>query len=375
MSFIPFNKPCVLGNELNYIAEALRNRHTAGQGPFTQRCETFLTNELGAKAMLTTSCTHALEMTALLLNIQPGDEVIVPSFGFVSIANAFALRGATIRFADIRADTLNIDESLLPSLITKATKAIVIIHYGGVSCEMDPILRIAETHGIDVVEDNAHGLFGRYKGKYLGSFGRFGTLSFHETKNFSCGEGGALLMNRAEDLHNAAVIRDKGTNRRHFIEGLVDKYTWVGLGSSYSPSDILAAFLLAQFEQREAIQNRRMELWMHYFTELQSWASSHGVRLPHCPQDATHTAHVFYLLLPSLEDRNSLMMHLRNHEILSVFHYQPLHKSMMGQAYHHPNTCPTSESVADKLLRLPLYNTMSHEEITRVVKAVTAWPG
>jgi dTDP-4-amino-4,6-dideoxygalactose transaminase len=272
---VPFNRPCLAGNEYKYIAEAIANGHASGDGPFTRRCHEFLERELGVpRVLLTTSCTHALEMAALLLDCGPEDEVIVPSFTFVSTANAFALRGARLMFADIRPDTLNLDESCLESLITPRTKAIVVVHYAGVPCEMDSILALASRHGVRVVEDNAHGLFSRYKGTYTGKFGCLATQSFHETKNFTCGEGGALVINDADLLDRALVIREKGTNRNRFFRGEVDKYTWVDLGSSYLPSDLLAAFLYAQLEAREKIQEKRRRIWHGYHVALADWAAN-----------------------------------------------------------------------------------------------------
>src|SRR5437763_1680174 len=270
---IPFNKPCVVGKEFEYIQQAAENLHLSGDGPFTKRCEEFIEQELGVpRVLLTTSCTHALEMAALLLNIQAGDEVIVPSFTFVSTVNAFILRGARPVFIDVRPDTLNLDESKLEQLITSRTRAVVAVHYAGVGCEMDSILEIAGRHNVAVIEDNAHGLFGKYRGKYLGTFGSLASLSFHETKNFSCGEGGALLVNDPQFIERAEIIREKGTDRRRFFRGEVDKYTWVDLGSSYLPSDILAAFLYAQLETRELIQSRRAQIWSYYNEHLKDWA-------------------------------------------------------------------------------------------------------
>src|SRR6202790_401320 len=290
---IPFNRPCLAGNEYKYIAQAIANGHASGDGPYTRECHELLEKELGVpRVLLTTSCTHALEMAALLLDCGPEDEVIVPSFTFVSTANAFALRGARLVFADIRPDTLNLDESRLESLITPRTKAIVVVHYAGVSCEMDTILAVASRHGVRVVEDNAHGLFSRYKGKYRGKFGCLATQSFHETKNFTCGEGGALIINDAELMERALVIREKGTNRSRFFRGEIDKYTWVDLGSSYLPSDLLAAFLYAQLEARDRIQAKRREIWNTYFNELAGWADENGARLPVVTSHCVHPSHL-----------------------------------------------------------------------------------
>ncbi len=370
---IPFNRPCLAGNEYKYIAEAIANGHASGDGPFTRRCHEFLEKELGVrKALLTTSCTHALEMAALLLDCDPEDEVIVPAFTFVSTANAFALRGARLVFADVRPDTLNLDEGRLESLITPRTKAIVVVHYAGVACEMESILAIASRHGVRVVEDNAHGLFSRYKGTYTGKFGCLATQSFHETKNFTCGEGGALIVNDTELLERALVIREKGTNRSRFFRGEVDKYTWVDLGSSYLPSDLLAAFLFAQLEARQAIQEKRRRVWNRYQGSLAGWAERNNVKLPVIPPPCEQAYHMFYLLLPSLEHRESLISQLKAQSILSVFHYTPLHLSEAGKKFAAgPSHCPVTEGVSERLLRLPFYNDLSESEQDQVIAAVT----
>jgi len=370
---IPFNRPCLAGNEYKYIAEAIANGHASGDGPFTRKCHELLERELGVqRVLLTTSCTHALEMAALLLDCGPEDEVIVPSFTFVSTANAFALRGARLVFADIRPDTLNLDENRLESLITPRTKAIVVVHYAGVSCEMDSILAIASRHGVRVVEDNAHGLFSRYKGTYMGKLGCLATQSFHETKNFTCGEGGALIVNDAEFLERALVIREKGTNRSRFFRGEVDKYTWVDLGSSYLPSDLLAAFLYAQLEAREKIQEKRRHVWNRYYESLAGWAESNDVRLPVIPPECEQAYHMFYLILPSVGDRESLISQLKAKSILSVFHYAPLHLSEAGQKFAAGlSNCPVTEEISERLLRLPFYNDLSESEQDQVTGAVT----
>jgi len=370
---IPFNRPCLAGNEYKYIAEAIANGHASGDGPFTRKCHEFLERELQTpRVLLTTSCTHALEMTALLLDCRPGDEVILPSFTFVSTANAFALRGARIVFADIRPDTLNIDESRLEPLITPRTKAVVVVHYAGVSCEMDKICTIAHRCGLRVIEDNAHGLFAQYKGKATGTFGCLGTQSFHETKNITCGEGGALVVNDPNLIERASILRQKGTNRDQFLRGQVDKYTWVDLGSSYLPSDILAAFLLAQLEAKNEIQRKRKRVWEHYWEHLVGWAQENGVRLPYVPAECAQAYHMFYLLLPSFEDREALIAHLKAQGILSVFHYVPLHDSEMGlRCGGKKGDCPVTENISARLLRLPFYNDLTEEELDRVVGAVT----
>lgn len=369
-----FNRPAITGRELEYMQQAMAGGTMAGDGPFTKRCHGVLEHVTGAhRALLTTSCTHALEMAALLLDISPGDEVICPAFTFVSSINAFRLRGATPAFVDIRPDTLNLDERQLEAALTPRTKAIVVVHYAGVACEMDAIMKIAEAHGVPVVEDNAHGLFGTYQGRPLGSFGQLATLSFHETKNISCGEGGALLVNDERFAERAEILREKGTNRSRFFRGEIDKYTWVDVGSSYLPADLLAAVLWAQLEARAAIQQRRQAIWATYAEELAPWAAAHDVRLPVVPQDREHPAHLFYMLLPSLEQRTHFIAHLRAEQILSVFHYQPLHLSDMGRRLGgREGQCPVTESVADRLVRLPLYYQLSPAEQARVVSAVTS---
>ncbi len=369
---IPFNRPAPVGREMDYVAEAIRGGHHSGDGPFTKKAAALLEAELGVpKVLLTTSCTHALEMMALLLDLQPGDEVLLPSFTFVSTVNAFVLRGARPVFADIRPDTLNLDEAQVEALITPRTRAIVPVHYAGVGCEMDSLLETANRHGVRLLEDNAHGLFGKYKGKYLGTFGALAAQSFHETKNFSCGEGGALLINDPALVERAEILREKGTNRSRFFRGQVDKYTWVDMGSSYLPSDILAAYLYGQLEQREMIQSHRKRLWEFYFAALQDWAQAHQVRLPHVPAHVEQAYHMFYLLLPSLDARQRLIAHLRGRGIMSVFHYLPLHLSEMGRRFGgREGDCPVTERVSDQLLRLPFHNVLTQEEQERVVEAI-----
>lgn len=372
---IPFNKPTHLGHETEYIKDSLDTLHVSGDGKFSKLCHNYLQETLGVpKALLTTSCTHALEMSAILLDIQPGDEVIVPSFTFVSSINAFVLRGAKPVFADVRPDTLNLDERLLPDLITDKTKAIVLVHYAGVACEMDAIMEIANEHNIPVVEDNAHALFSKYKGKYLGTFGQLATQSFHETKNFTCGEGGALLINDKKLVERAEVIREKGTNRSRFYRGQIDKYTWVDLGSSYLPSDMLAAYLWAQFEEADQIQNRRKEIWDYYQAHLVDWADMHNVQLPTIPDYVEQSYHMYYLLLPSLDVRTRLIQHLKDRGILSVFHYLPLHLSDMGKKYGgKEGDCPVTEDVADRLLRLPFFHALTRQEQDEVLAGLFAF--
>ncbi len=371
-SAIPFNKPYAVGTELDYIQQAIHRGHLSGDGHFTKACHQLLQDALGIpKALLTTSCTHALEMSAILVDTQPGDEIIVPSFTFVTSINAFVLRGAKPVFADIRPDTLNLDETRLEALITPRTKAIVVVHYAGVACEMTTIMEIADRHGIPVIEDNAHGLFAKYRGRYLGTFGAMATQSFHETKNFICGEGGALLINDPQYIERAEIIREKGTNRSRFYRGQVDKYTWVDIGSSYLPSEINAAYLLAQLEEREKIQSRRQFIWEYYHTHLPEWAAAHGVTLPVIPPDCEQSYHMYYILMPSLATRTALIDYLKSKSILSVFHYLPLHLSDMGMKFGgQVGDCPVTEDISDRLLRLPFYNAMTEEELERVIAAL-----
>jgi len=369
---IPFNRASLLGHELDFVAQAVANGHISGDGPFTKRCEQLLEQELGVtRALLTTSCTHALELAALLLDVGPDDEVVVPSFTFVSGANAFALRGARLVFADVRPDTLNLDERLLDDLVNERTRAIVPTHYAGVGCELDAVCATAERVGATLIEDNAHGLFGRYRGRPLGTFGAMAAQSFHETKNVTCGEGGAILLNDAELIEGAEVIREKGTNRKRFFRGQVDKYTWVGLGSSYVQSDLLAAFLCAQLEERARIQDARAAVWSRYAEALDAWAADNGARLPFVPEHCEQSFHMFYVLLPSLHARTRLIEHLRSLGILAVFHYLPLHLSEMGRALGgREGQAPVTEDVVDRLVRLPFYTGMTEPEQAEVIDAV-----
>jgi dTDP-4-amino-4,6-dideoxygalactose transaminase len=354
------------------MQQVATSRRLSGDGAFTKKCHALLEDQLGTeKALLTTSCTHALEMTALLLDIAAGDEVIVPAFTFVSSVNAFVLRGARPVFADVRPDTLNLDETKLAGLLSSKTRAILVVHYAGVACEMDAILAIARDRGIPVIEDNAHGLFAKYKGKFLGTLGCMATQSFHETKNFTCGEGGALLINDPIHIERAEIIREKGTNRSRFFRGQVDKYTWVDLGSSYLPSDLLAAFLYAQLEARELIQSKRKRIWEYYNESLGEWAKDREVQLPSVPTDCEQPYHMFYLLMPSLDRRQAMISHLDSVNINSVFHYLPLHLSEMGRKLGgQEGDCPVTENVSDRLLRLPFYTGLTEDELTRVVGAI-----
>jgi dTDP-4-amino-4,6-dideoxygalactose transaminase len=372
---IPFNKPAVAGREFEYIRDAILRGKISGDGHYTRLAQDLLRGELGAASvLLTTSCTHALEMTALLLDLHPGDEVILPSFTFVSTANAFVLRGARPVFADIRPDTLNLNESELESLITPRTRAIVVVHYAGVACEMSTILGIAARHGIPVVEDNAHGLFATYRGQPLGTFGRLATQSFHETKNISCGEGGALVLNDARLIERAEILREKGTNRSKFFRGQVDKYTWVDVGSSYVLSDCLAAFLYAQLEQRNEIQASRRRTWTRYASELALWAVDSGIGLPHVPEDCGQSYHMFYLLMPSLAERDAFIDHLAARGILAVFHYVPLHLAPAGRiCAARPAVCPVAESVAGRIVRLPFYYGLTEQEQDEVIETAKSF--
>ncbi len=372
---IPFNRPGVTGRELPYLQQALTSGHLSGDGVFTARCHAMLGAITGAsKVLLTTSCTHALEMAVLLAGVGPGDDVICPAFTFVSLVNAVSLRGARPVFVDIRPDTLNIDERLVEAAITPRTRALMVMHYAGVGCNMTALMAIAARHHLHVIEDNAHGLFGAYEGRALGSFGATSTLSFHETKNLTCGEGGALVLNDPALVSRAEILREKGTNRSRFFRGEVDKYTWVDVGSSYLPSDLLAAMLCAQLEARDEIQATRHAIWQRYDAALADWAAANGVGRPQVPAGCTHPSHIYYLLMPSLEARTRFIAHLRSHWVLAVFHYQPLHLSEMGRALGGcAGTCPVTEDIADRLVRLPLYLSLGAADQDRVVEAVTSF--
>ena len=369
---VPFNRPCFAGNEQRYIREAIASGKISGDGEFTKRCHALLEEALGLPGvLLTTSCTHALEMAALLLNLAPGDEVVIPSFTFVSTVNAFLLRGAKPVFADIRPDTLNLDETRLSGLLTPNTKAVAVVHYAGVGCEMDSILDLCRERGVAVVEDNAHGLFGAYKGRPLGSMGAMSTLSFHETKNFTCGEGGALCISDPGLIKRAEILREKGTDRASFFRGEVDKYTWVDIGSSYLPSEVLAAFLYAQLERREQIQAKRRRIWERYAAGLADWAARCGARLPVIPAHCDQSYHMFHLLMPSLKSRTRLIDALRAKGILAVFHYLPLHRSPMGRSFGgEKGQCPVCEDVSDRLVRLPFFNDLDEEDQGAIIAAV-----
>ncbi|HKP57077.1 MAG TPA: dTDP-4-amino-4,6-dideoxygalactose transaminase [Polyangiales bacterium] len=370
--FIPFCRPYKVGTELRAIVDAIERCELSGDGIVSKRCHELLETSLGiSKVLLTTSCTHALEMAALLLRIRPGDEVIVPAFTFVSTANAFALHGAKPVFADVRSDTLNLDERQLPELITEKTRAIVPVHYAGVACEMDEILAIAARHGVPVIEDNAHGLFAKYKGRFLGTLGRLATQSFHETKNFTCGEGGALLINDPSLVDRAEIIREKGTDRSQFYRGQVDKYSWRDIGSSFLPSGILAAFLFEQLSAREFIQNKRRQIFERYLEGLSGWARENGVKLPTIPAECEQAYHMFYLLLPTAAARTAFIARLKTVGIQATFHYVPLHTSPVGLSLGgRKGACPVTEDVALRLVRLPFFNDLTDEQQDRVIDEV-----
>jgi dTDP-4-amino-4,6-dideoxygalactose transaminase len=366
---IPFNRSSLSGRELEYIFQTIAIGQIAGDQTFSRKCGALLEGTLGVtRALVTTSCTHALEMAALLLEVQPGDEVIVPAFTFVSTANAFVLRGAKPVFCDIRPDTLNLDETKLEALVTGRTKVIVPVHYAGVACEMDAILAIAARHGVAVVEDNAHGLFGKYRGHWLGTLGALASQSFHETKNITCGEGGALVINDPRYVERAEIIREKGTDRTRFFRGQVDKYSWVDLGSSYVMSDVLAAFLFAQLEKWPGIQDKRRRIWQRYEAELAGWAAANRIRPPVVPAHCEQAWHMHYLILPTAAARRALIAHLKAAGILAVFHYLPLHLSEYGQRFGgRAGDCPVTEDLSDRLLRLPFYNELSADDQSRVI--------
>jgi dTDP-4-amino-4,6-dideoxygalactose transaminase len=372
---IPFNQSALLGRELEHIFRTMTIGQIAGDQTYSRKCHALLEEVLNVKkALVTTSCTHALEMSGLLLDIRPGDEIIVPSFTFVSTANAFALRGAKIVFADIRPDTLNLDERKLEALITPRTRAIVPVHYAGVGCEMDVIMEIANRRGVAVIEDNAHGLFGKYRGRWLGTFGGLATQSFHETKNITCGEGGALLINDESLIERAEIVREKGTNRSLHFRGQVDKYTWVDVGSSYVMSDVLAAFLFAQLEVWQDIQTRRRRIWEHYDGNLREWTAKHGISCPTVPAHCEQSFHMYYLMLPSLADRQKLIAFLKERGIYTVFHYVPLHISQMGERMGgRAGDCPVTEDKSERLLRLPFFNMLTRAQQDRIIAGIQAF--
>jgi len=369
---IPFNRPTIVGNELEYIKDAVESGKISGDGKYTKLCSEFLENTFKAKkVMLTTSCTHALEMSAILLNIGEGDEVIMPSFTFVSTVNAFCLRGAKPIFVDIREDTKNIDEDLIEERITDRTKAIVPVHYAGVSCDMSRIMEISKKYSIPAVEDAAQGVNSTYEGEFLGTIGDMGAYSFHETKNFISGEGGAIILNNEEYIERAEIIREKGTNRSKFYRGEVDKYTWVDIGSSYLPSDLLAAFLYAQFEKMDEITEKRLKLFTNYINSLKILEDRNLISLPYIPDNCTINGHIFYIMLNDPKTRDGLMHFLKQKEILSVFHYVPLHTSPMGRMYGYgEGDLKVTEFVSERLLRLPYYYDLKDDEQKYIVESI-----
>ena len=374
---ISFNRPPFVGKETEYIKEAVeKNGMICGDGPFTKKCSQWMKERFQTKnVLLTTSCTHALEMAAFLADIQPGDEVIMPSYTFVSTADAFVLRGATCVFVDIRPDTMNIDETKIEEAITEKTKAIVPVHYAGVSCAMDEIMAIAKKYNLKVVEDAAQGVNAFYKGKALGTIGDFGCYSFHETKNYSMGEGGAILFQDDKYLEPAEILREKGTNRSQYFRGQIDKYTWVGYGSSYLPSDMNAAYLWAQLEEADKINDKRLSIWNFYHEELKELEDKGVLERPYIPEYATHNAHMYYIKVKDLRVRTKLLAYLKERGILSVFHYVPLHSATAGKKFgrfHGEDVYTTKES--ERLCRLPMYYSLSLEEAAEVVKALKEFP-
>jgi len=372
---IPFNRAEIDEQDLDNLKQSILTGHISGNGFFTRQAESRISQILGSnRTLLTTSCTHALEMTALLLRLVPGDEVIVPSFTFVSTASAFQLHGAKPVFVDVASQTLNIDPILIEAAITPRTRAICAVHYGGVGCEMEKLLRIASKYNIRLIEDNAHGLFAKYKGRYLGSFGAMATQSFHETKNITCGEGGALVINDPELVERAEILREKGTDRTKFLRGQVDKYTWVDIGSSWVMSDLLAALLCGQIERAKDINERRMRIWQRYDEELKSWALASDVMTPTIPDDCEHTAHIYHLRFKEGKVRDRFIKHLKGKGILAVFHYQALNTSKVGlELGGKSGQCPISEQAAECLVRLPLFNTLTKSDQDYVIENILSF--
>ncbi|MEY8516784.1 dTDP-4-amino-4,6-dideoxygalactose transaminase [Lachnospiraceae bacterium 29-84] len=369
---IAFNEPVYIEKGIDYIIEAIvENKRLNGDGPFTEKCTKWFEENLQVKVLLTTSCTHALEMAALLVNIRPGDEIIMPAFTFVSTADAFALRGANIRFVDIRQDTMNIDERLIENAITNKTKAIVPVHYAGVGCEMDVILDIAERNHLFVIEDAAQGMMSTYNGKRLGTIGDFGTYSFHETKNYTMGEGGLILINKEEYICRGEIIREKGTNRAKFFRGEIDKYSWVDIGSSYLPSEMNAAYLYAQLERAEEMNSRRLHIWNLYYRELLELEETGKIELPYIPENCQHNGHIFYIKTRNLKERSQLINYLEKNGVKAVFHYVPLHSSIAGRKYGKfvgEDNWTTKES--ERLLRLPMFYSLSEEKVKYIAGIV-----
>ena len=369
---IPFNRADIGKHDIELLSESISAGHISGNGPFTKRAEEQITKTLGNdRTLLTTSCTHALEMSALLLRLKPGDEVIVPTFTFVSTASAFMLYGAKPVFVDVRQDTLNIDLDQAEAAITPRTRAICVVHYGGVACEMDRLTKLAKDHNLILIEDNAHGLFAKYRGKYLGTFGALATQSFHETKNITCGEGGALVINDASLAERAEILREKGTDRTKFLRGQVDKYTWVDVGSSWVISDLLAAILFGQLSRADEIYEQRMKIWNRYHNELQIWALNHNVALPSVPNGCEHTGHVYHLRFQHGVQRDKFIENLKQLGIYAVFHYQPLHLSTVGRTLGgRDGQFPVTESAGDCLVRLPLFNSLTSDEQTYIIDSI-----
>ena len=369
---IPFNRADISKHDIELLSESISAGHISGNGPFTKRAEEQITKTLGNdRTLLTTSCTHALEMSALLLRLKPGDEVIVPSYTFVSTASAFMLYGAKPVFVDVRQDTLNIDLDQAEAAITPRTRAICVVHYGGVACEIDRLTKLAKDHNLILIEDNAHGLFAKYRGKYLGTFGALATQSFHETKNITCGEGGALVINDASLAERAEILREKGTDRTKFLRGQVDKYTWIDVGSSWVISDLLAAILFGQLCRADEIYKQRMNIWNRYHNELQSWAAKHDVMLPTVPEGCEHTGHVYHLRFQHGVQRDKFIENLKQLGIYAVFHYQPLHLSTVGRTLGgRDGQFPVTESAGDCLVRLPLFNSLTSDEQTYIIDSV-----
>lgn len=369
---INFNVPPYVGKEMDYIADAVGNHKICGDGPYTKKCNAWIEEQTKtAKALLTTSCTHATEMAALLCDIQPGDEVIMPSYTFVSTADAFVLRGANVVFVDIRPDTMNIDETKIEDAITEKTKAIVPVHYAGVACEMDTIMDIARRHNLKVIEDAAQGVMSFYKGHALGTIGDYGCFSFHETKNYSMGEGGALLIHDPAMIEEAEIVREKGTNRSKFFRGQIDKYTWVNAGSSYLPSELNAAYLWAQLEAADKIYDDRMATWNHYYEGFKELEKEGYIQLPVVPEECKHNAHMFYIKAKDLEERSRLITYLKENEIQAVFHYIPLHSAPAGQKFgrfHGEDIYTTKES--ERLMRLPMYYGLESDTVERIIETV-----
>jgi dTDP-4-amino-4,6-dideoxygalactose transaminase len=372
---IPFNRALFSAYELQLVLECVQRGHVSGSGPFTKQAETDLETRVKlARALLTTSCTHALEMSALLLDLKPGDEVIVPSYTFVSTASAFALFGATPVFVDSDSRTLNVNPELVEAAVTPRTRAICVVHYGGIACDMEILAVIAGKHNLILIEDNAHGLLAKYNGRYLGTFGALATQSFHETKNITCGEGGALIVNDASLVERAEILREKGTDRSKFLRGQVDKYTWVDIGSSWVMSDLLAAILYGQLQRADTINAQRVAIWNRYHADLATWADKHDVTRPHIPEGCEHVGHVYHLRFRQGEMRTRFIDHMKQRGVSCVFHYQPLHVSPVGRRFGgFPGQCPVSEHAGECLVRLPLFNSLSDADQSRVIDAATSF--